>query len=142
MADYTPKSTDLSLVAPDNGLYWSAAENILSIDGSINLIEGFTVETKNVVYADSPVTLGLRDPIFICADATNGNIVINLPLASDGKHIYWIKKTDVSANTITVTRAGSDTIEGSSTKVLTAQYDTIQLISNGVNWYILYAKLT
>ncbi len=142
MTDYSPKSTDLCLTASDNGLYWSAAENIFTVDGSLNLLEGYSIDIKNVAYADSPVTLVKRDPILTCVNATSGNVVINLPPASANKQIYWIKKTDVSANTVTVTPNGSDTIEGSATKVLTAQYSSIQLVSNGTIWLVLYEKLS
>jgi hypothetical protein len=48
-----------------------------------------------------------------------------------------IKKTDSSANAVTVTRAGSDTIEGASSKPLAKGYASLTLISNGTNeWYI------
>ena len=71
--------------------------------------------------------------IFRC-DATGGAFAITLPAASnlDGR-ILIIKKIDASVNAVTVTRAGSDTIDGATTFTLTNQYDTVILASDQDN---------
>lgn len=70
----------------------------------------------------------------IIADATSGNITITLPAAnSTARRLYNIKKIDSSANTVTVTRAGSDTIDGAVSVVLTTQYQSISIQSEGAN---------
>ena len=67
-------------------------------------------------------------------DATGGAFAITLPLAQnlDGR-IIIIKKMDATANAITVTRAGSDTIDGATTFVLTTQYDSVILVCDQDN---------
>lgn len=68
-------------------------------------------------------------------DATAGAKTVLLPAAATvtGK-IYIIKKTDATANTVTVDGAASETIDGSLTKVLDKRYDFIHVVSNGTNW--------
>lgn len=86
---------------------------------------------------DSPYTAALADE-FIEADATNGAITINLPTAvgNDGKR-YWIKKIDSSANAVTVDGDGAETIDDAATFILNSQYDTLAIVSNGAEWWVL-----
>ena len=79
------------------------------------------------------------DKFYIRADATGGAFAVTLPAAlnSQGRQLL-IKKVDVSGNAVTVTRAGSDTIEGNNTVSLSSQWDKTHLISNGVDaWEIM-----
>lgn len=66
------------------------------------------------------------------ADATTAPFALTLPAAStcSGK-IFIIKKSDASANAVTVTRAGADTIDGATTYALSTQYQSVTLISDG-----------
>jgi hypothetical protein len=70
----------------------------------------------------------------IKADATSGGITVNLPSASPNPVAYTVVKADASGNTVTVDPAGSQTINGSATKVLSAQWETVTLRSDGANW--------
>lgn len=70
----------------------------------------------------------------IKADATSGGITVNLPSASPNPVAYTIIKADASGNTVTVDPAGSQTINGSATRVLSAQWETVTLRSDGTNW--------
>lgn len=84
--------------------------------------------------------------VFIC-DASGGAFAITLPAArqladvagEDLSRIIIIKKKDSSANAVTVTRAGSDTIDGATTYVLSAQYNTVILCDDqdGDAWNII-----
>lgn len=73
----------------------------------------------------------------ILVDATSGNLVITLPTAVgiDGRQ-YRIKKTDATANTVTVATTSSQTIDGATTKVISSQYGTYIPVSNGANWVL------
>jgi len=66
-----------------------------------------------------------------------GNITITLPSAA-GQEGTWlnIKKLNAS-NTITIAAAGSDTIDGLSTVVLTQQYTSLEFVSNGVSSWLI-----
>lgn len=70
-------------------------------------------------------------------DATSGAITLTLPAASSFVgQMFWFKKIDASANAVTISRAGSDTIDGATTYVLSTQYKYVELISNGTAWYV------
>jgi len=79
------------------------------------------------------------DDYILLADATGGGFTITLPAAS-GVSAGWklhVEAISVSGGSVTVSRAGSDTIEGATTKVLSAQYASADFISDGVStWYI------
>ena len=98
----------------------------------------FTV--LNITNADSPYT-ALTTSSIIFANATDGAITVNLPTAVgiSGRR-YIIKKTDSSANAVTVDGNGSQTIDGSTTKILLNQYDCIEIYSDGANWQISSKK--
>lgn len=68
---------------------------------------------------------------FITCDATAGAVVITLPAASAVSGAdFQFKKIDSSANSCTVTRAGTDTIDGATTAALTTQYEAIGLAAS------------
>lgn len=73
---------------------------------------------------------------YVLCDATSSPFTVTLPLASSRKRLH-IKKIDSSANAVTISRAGSDTIEGNNTVLLSAQYNSYTLYSDGTStWYI------
>lgn len=91
--------------------------------------------TKTSLYT---VVLGDRNKT-ILADATVGAFVINLPSAVTAGNTFriYLKKIDFSVNAITITPVGVETIEGSPTYVLSDPFDTIELHSDGSNWYAI-----
>ena len=74
----------------------------------------------------------------ILADATSGTITITLPTASSvSGYRFYIKRTDGSANSVSVARSGSDTIDGSTSCTISVQYVSLEVVSDGSNWYII-----
>ena len=63
--------------------------------------------------------------------------VFTLPLAVDSPVAYYVIKIDASATAVTVACAGTDTIAGTSSVVLTSQYNSVCLIPGQATWYIL-----
>ena len=63
------------------------------------------------------------DEPYIFADATSGNITVSLPAPNEAL-IYNIKKTDSSANTVTLD-GGTYNIDGATTYVISTQYVSI-----------------
>ncbi len=102
---------------------------------------GTTINQENnwsaIRSTTSTITAGF-DEDTILADATSGAVTINLRAATNmtGKR-YAIKKTDASANAVTVDPAGTETIDGAGTYALAAQWDSVTIQSDGANWYIL-----
>lgn len=68
------------------------------------------------------------------ADASSGAVTVNLPSAAPNLVEYTIIKADSSGNTVTIDPSGSQTINGDATKVLSAQWETVTLRSDGANW--------
>jgi hypothetical protein len=74
----------------------------------------------------------------IIADATSNNVTITLPVASGVPgYRFYIKRKDGTANTVTITRSASDTIDGATSHTLDAQYTSATVVSDGSNWYII-----
>jgi len=74
---------------------------------------------------------------FIKANATSNAITVNLPAVSTstGREIT-IKKIDSSANIVTLDANGSETIDGSTTKTITLQYESATIVCDGTSWLI------
>lgn len=60
-------------------------------------------------------------------DASAGAVVQTLPDGNVGDVSYYFIKTDSSVNTITIQAATGQTIQGSATATLSAQYDRLWL---------------
>lgn len=75
----------------------------------------------------------------LLADASAGPFAVFLPMANGinfGK-TYHIKKIDATGNTVTIQPSGSSTIDGSTNKIMISQYNSMMIISDGNNWFIL-----
>lgn len=100
------------------------------VDNSIAAIAtGLTVTTKTTTY-----TATNNDDVILC-DISGGAWTLTLPAATSGK-IFYIKKTDSTAYALTIDGNGSETIDGDLTLILTEQYTSLKLISDGSDWYI------
>lgn len=99
------------------------------------------VSFKHYTWSDTnaSITIAAADNAqLLLVDATaTGNRTVNLPTAVGRKGLWLkVKKVDASGHTVTLDPAGSETIDGASTKVLTAQWDSISIFSDGANWFI------
>jgi hypothetical protein len=119
------------------GLGTQTINTTLAINGSLSM--------KSRQVSSTPVTLTLSD-FAVLADAASQNIAITLPsiastAAACNGMILFIKKSDSSAHTVTITPGSTDQIEGASSKVLTKQWDSLTLISNNSSsphqWVVL-----
>lgn len=84
-------------------------------------------------------TLSVDDAGLVLVNASGGARTITLPAANalGGRPIrYQIEKTDSTANAVTVQRAGSDTIEGATSVVLSGQWASVTLVSDGVGAWV------
>ena len=73
----------------------------------------------------------------IIADATAGAIPMTLPPAAlVAGRIYVFKRINAGANTVTVDAYASETIDGALTHVLSPQWNSITIMSNGTAWFI------
>jgi hypothetical protein len=77
---------------------------------------------------------------FVDVDCTSDSLDITLPtvVGINGRG-YIIRKLDASANTVTITPDGTETINGSSDAVLDEQFESAIIFSNGASDWMLLA---
>lgn len=82
-------------------------------------------------------TLTLLDEV-IFVDASGGAVTVTLPTVADKTNKrYNIKKIDSSANAVTIDGDGSETIDDTTTRILSSQYDAVVIQNDGSEWWIL-----
>ncbi|MCX5365970.1 hypothetical protein OG864_45550 [Streptomyces sp. NBC_00124] len=108
----------------ESGLTHDNPTGIVSTNGQA----GSDVRTVTGTLTARPIDRILR------ADASGGAVTVNLPSAAPNLVEYTIIKADATGNTVTVDPAGSETINGAATRVLSAQWETVTLRSDGTNW--------
>jgi hypothetical protein len=51
--------------------------------------------------------------------------------------MVFVKRTDSATGALTVAASGSQTIDGAGNKALYYQYESINVVSDGNNWFIV-----
>ena len=91
--------------------------------------------------SNSPYTATYTNSIISC-DTTSGAITINLPAAGatnvGAGFVLTVKDQagTTGSNNITLDPNGSETIDGSATAVMTVNWSSLTIYSNGSNWFI------
>lgn len=103
-----------------------------TIQAAINaVVDGYLFPVTEVSAA---YTMNLNDSLILC-NASSAAFTVTLKPAAEAKcKLVIVKKTDASANAITVDGDGSETIDGATTDSLASQYDVIRLMSDGAQW--------
>ena len=99
------------------------------VDGSVMSAQYRNVTaTGNVVSGD----------YLIVADAAGGAITMTLPPAAlvPGR-IYTFKRINSGANAVIVDPSGAETIDGAATYTLSAQWNSVTIMNNGIAWFII-----
>lgn len=105
------------------------------------LLDQLTATTQWYIFPDlvsktAAYTATLDDRV-ILGDASGGAFSITLPTAvGNTDKIYYIKNIGASG-AVTVDGDGTEEIDGATTQVLSLQYDSIVIVSDGVGWQIL-----
>lgn len=112
----------------------SAGVEIWTVDDWIGRAPPANVLSKTANYT---VTVTDGKDVFVKCDASGGNVTLSLytSVGNPGRTVRAVK-TDSSTNTCTVDPFGAQTINGAATYVLRTQYDQINILSDGVNWFI------
>lgn len=120
----------------NDGITLQSALNTNIIGTQPLTIRGGVAPTTRIVNT-TPYTAGTDGEATDFANATSGNLVINLPSPVEGQ-IVIVKKTDATANTVTVHTSPTN-IDGSANYILTTQYQAVQVqFSNAANvWYVI-----
>jgi hypothetical protein len=110
------------------GINATAPNSTLQVAGSLAM--SVTTKTANATVAAIDFT--------VLCNNTTGPITITLPTAVGiGGRMYIIKKTSPAGNTVTIACNGTQTIDGNATYLLTTQYSSLMIQSDGVNWGII-----
>lgn len=92
----------------------------------------------SIDHTDSPYMAQISDQV-ILVDCSVAPVTVNLPPVHISGKVYDIKDASGSAsiNNILIISADGDTVDGSPSHSLITDYQSIQLVSNGSNWFIL-----
>lgn len=119
----------LSNLATDTYNRQSYHKALLAIEMQINrAVDGYLFPVRRIT---TSYTVDLNDAI-ILVDATAGNVTVTLQAA-----LQWeqkrliIKKIDSSVNTVTIDANSTELIDGAATKVISTQYTSHELASQG-----------
>lgn len=105
------------------------------IDSASLAFSGLLASTPTTVTGTTHTAAA--EHIILCDDdAAAAAITVTLPLAATADAIYRIKKLGSTAN-VTVDGNGTELIDDALTAVLTAQYESIDVASDGSAWWIL-----
>lgn len=97
----------------------------------------FDIVSIRTITSTSYTALEDDNLILVDDDTAGGEVTIDLPAASENeglKHI--IKKIGATANVV-VDASTTETIDGSLTATLKTQYESITVICDGSNWFII-----
>ncbi len=125
----------------NNNLFFDATNYRLSVAAgtspSSTLQDGGSFATP-IVTKTSSYTASTSDHTILCNN-TSGAITITLPsVAGCTGRIYVIKKTSAAGNNVTIQgNSGTENIDGISTQILSVQYSSYMIQSDGSAWYIL-----
>ncbi len=110
-----------------------------STEGQLTVDNGTSWSTLNqLIHVAVTTTATITNESFVLADATSAAFTITLPTAaSTPNKPISIKKTDASGNSVTIDGDSAETIDGATTQVLTGQYDSITIVSDGTEWWII-----
>jgi len=87
------------------------------------------LSTVTSAYTTSPQEI-------VLADASGGALTVTLP-SPEAAASSVVKKIDATTNAVTIATPGSETIDGDSSRTLTAQYVSREITSDGTNYFII-----
>lgn len=99
-----------------------------------------TLTAPNIVYAYTMQSLNYTvtssDYAIYCTGGAGGITITLPPAAGNSGRVFVIKKIDSGAGKITIDGNLNETIDGLLTWILTLQFESVTIQSNGSNWYI------
>jgi hypothetical protein len=145
-------SDSLSVGGGVSSLVGSAQASIQSGNGNINISSNFAPTSAPAVglsgnlavipwsTAVATYAIGSNGELVDYFNASSAPITANLPAASNSGLVFFLSKTDSTANAVTITPHSGATINGASSYVLNTQYQYLIIQSDSsANWHILSA---
>jgi len=140
--DFRSSSDTTSLELTSDATYCTLGNSYLSDgvtfpspkpEGFVDLRYGYTT-SRNALTKTGAFTATMND--IILADASGGAFSVTLPSTPTAGVVIDVKKTDSSANAVTVDGNGNN-IDGDSTYIMYSQYESISIFADGSNWWII-----
>jgi len=136
-------TADLALLIYDDVIdRWLVLASVSGAQlGANNVFTGNNTFSGGMKYKQNTVTTNTTldaSYMTVNVNAASAPVTITLPAAAsagDGTD-YKIRKSDSSANSVTIDGNGSETINGATTHVLTAQYQSVILECDGSGWMV------
>jgi len=125
-----------------NGADLTIGSNSISVLGAGKLSTSGSGSTLTITLANLTVNTQTTNYIILATDdvvigdCSGGNVQLTLPAANAKDLIRIFKKS--ASNTLTIVRAGSDTIEGSTSINFSGEYQSVTLVSNGSNTWVQF----
>lgn len=120
------------ITTADNGYVYS--NGTVTAAGNLIMYGG---ELLHMTYPTTTWAVATNENIMLC-DATAAGFTATLPTAVGREgQTYTFKKIDSSANVVTIATTSAQTIDGVTTQALSTQYESITVVSNNANWFIL-----
>jgi hypothetical protein len=107
-------------------------EGDISID-SVKF-DGDTLISQNVETTTADTTASENS--IILADASGGNVTVELPTPSDSVDVA-VKKIDSSSNVVSVTTPGAETIDAVTKITISNQFVSVKIVSDGADYFII-----
>jgi hypothetical protein len=97
-----------------------------------------TIKPYSILSVTNGTTILTTTYNVILCNAGDGNVILTLPNATTcANQSYIIKKTDSSANTVTINPVASQNIDSQSSLTESYQSSVYQIISDGSQWWII-----
>jgi len=130
----TANANEIEVTVDDSTVELSASNG----SGAVRVKDAGIVEAKRlrVIVNDngSLFTMASTEDMTL-VDASVSNVACTLAGHSTGK-VVTVKKKDSSGNTVTI-GGGTGNIDGASNYVLYSQYESVTLMSDGTNWWVM-----
>lgn len=111
-----------------------------TVIGALNELAERTedLESERRIVVSKTTTYTANAFEIILCNSSGGGFTINLPsAASNTNKEITVKKISSDGNTITIDGNLSETIDGELTLLINSQWDAVNMISNGSNWFII-----
>ena len=126
-------------------LHVNPDDNTIGINGSDQVyVKELGIDTAQL--ADSAVTEAKRERTVASYSTTSsithdivlgsGIISLTLPPATSGKMVF-VKRVDSNSGALSILPSGTQKIDGANSKALYYQYESINVVSDGSNWFIV-----
>jgi len=86
----------------------------------------------------TPYDVLATDRYLAVTTGSSADYTVNLPASTGLGRLLTIAKMDAGTKHVVIARAGTDTIQGATSKTLTAQYDYIQLVDSAAGVWAVH----